>query len=226
MIRAAMLALLGFGAAFADDDPAERITESQKVFSEIMAAPDKAIPQDLLERAHCIGIIPSLKKGGFIVGAQYGVGEVMCRGKARTGWTGPSTVKVEGGSLGLQIGGGEVDVVFLVMNERGAEKLIKSEFTLGGEVSAMAGPVGRTTAAETDAMMRAEILSWSRSRGVFAGAVLKGGTLRSHDEANAKIYGKPVKHRDILEGNVPPPKSAAGLLSLLNRYSFRERSGD
>ena len=224
MIRSAMLLVLGLGIVRADHDATERIAEAHTVFHEIMAAPDKAIPQDLLEKAHCIGIIPALKKGAFIVGAQYGVGEVLCRAKGRTGWTGPSTVKIEGGSLGLQIGGGEVDVVFLVMNQRGAEKLMKSEFTLGGEASAMAGPVGRTSAAETDALMRAEILSWSRSRGVFAGVALKGGTLRSDDSANAKIYGRPVKHEDILEGRVPPPKAAASLLATLNRYSFRERS--
>src|SRR4030095_9109078 len=174
---ALMLAFTGFG--FAADDAKERLGEAKTVFDEIMSAPDKGIPRDLLEKAHCIVIVPAVKRAGFIVGGQYGVGDALCRQPGHAGWTGPSTVKVEGGSFGLQIGGGETDVVMVVMNESGAKKLMKSEFTLGGEGAVMAGPGGRANTAETDAYFRAEILSYSRSRGLFAGVALKGSTLRS-----------------------------------------------
>ena len=167
--RCALALLITAGFASAKHDVVERVQSAKTVFEEIMASSDKSIPRDLLEKAHCLVIVPSLKRGGFIVGAQYGVGVATCRQADGTGWTGPSTVRMEGGSLGLQIGGGETDVVMMVMNESGAKKLMKSEFTLGAEGAAMAGPVGRSATAETDAYMRAEILSYSRSRGVFVG---------------------------------------------------------
>jgi lipid-binding SYLF domain-containing protein len=201
----------------------ERVADAKTVFEEIMSAPDKGIPTDLLARAHCVVIVPSVKRGGFIVGAQYGVGVASCRTPDNAGWTGPSTVRIEGGSFGLQIGGGETDVIMLVMNQSGANKLMKSEFTLGGEGAAMAGPVGRSASAETDAYMRAEILSYSRSRGLFAGLVLKGSTLRSDDNDNKRMYGKEVQHQDILTGKVPAPAEAAALLQTLSRYSKSEK---
>ena len=218
---ALMLGFTGFGLAA--DDATERVGEAKTVFDEIMAAPDKGIPRDLLEKAHCVVIIPAVKRAGFIVGGQYGVGLATCRQAGHAGWTGPSTVKVEGGSFGLQIGGGETDVVMLVMNEGGSKKLAKSEFTLGGEGAVMAGPVGRATSAETDAAFRAEILSYSRSRGVFAGVALKGSTLRSNDSDNKKLYGKEVKHEDILLGKVPAPAVAKPLLDTISKYSVVEK---
>jgi lipid-binding SYLF domain-containing protein len=199
----------------------KRVDNATDVLQEIMQTPDKGIPDDLLAKAHCIAIVPGAKRGAFIVGAQYGVGVALCR-HGTSGWTGPSTVRIEGGSVGLQIGGGEVDFVFLVMNEEGARELMKSEFTLGGEAGAMAGPIGRTATAETDAYMHAKILSYSRSRGVFAGVALKGSTMRSDDDANKVIYGRSVAHKDILQGAVKAPVAAAELISLLNRYSPRE----
>ena len=217
-----MLAFAGLGYA-EDNDAVERIGEAKTVFTEIMASPDKGIPRDLLEKAHCLVIVPSVKRAGFIVGGQYGVGVATCRQQQAPGWTGPSTVKVEGGSFGLQIGGGETDVVMMVMNESGANKLMKSEFTLGGEGAVMAGPVGRSASAETDAYFRAEILSYSRSRGLFAGVALKGSTLRSDDSDNAKLYGKEVKHEDILRGRVPSPAVAKPLLDTLSTYSSVEK---
>jgi lipid-binding SYLF domain-containing protein len=220
--KALFVCLLGASLTWADDHQAKRITEANAVFNEIMASPDKGIPEDLLQRAHCAVIVPSLKRGGFIVGAQYGVGVALCRGPKGTGWTGPSTVRMEGGSLGLQLGAGETDLIMLVMNEAGSRKLMKSEFTIGADAAAMAGPVGRQATAETDALMRAEILSYSRSRGIFAGIALKGSTLRSDDEANAKIYGKPVTHAEILEGKVPAPAVAKDLRATLGRYSPAE----
>src|SRR5688572_23837197 len=160
---ALMLSFSGFALA-EEEDAIERVGEAKTVFEEIMASTDKGIPSDLLEKAHCLVIVPAVKRAGFIVGGQYGVGLATCRQPgAAGGWSGPSTVKVEGGSFGLQIGGGETDVVMMVMNESGAKKLMKSEFTLGGEGAVMAGPVGRSASAETDAYMRAEILSYSRS---------------------------------------------------------------
>jgi lipid-binding SYLF domain-containing protein len=204
----------------------ERIGEAKTVFEEIMSTPEKGIPQDLLAKAHCIVIVPSVKKAGFIVGGQYGVGVALCRQPGGAGWTGPSTVKVEGGSFGLQIGGGETDIIMMVMNENGANKLMKSQFTLGGEGAVMAGPVGRAATAETDALLRAEILSYSRSRGLFAGVALKGSTLRAEESSNKEIYGKEVKHEDILHGRVPAPAAAKPLIDALNKYSTVEKKAD
>jgi SH3 domain-containing YSC84-like protein 1 len=146
-----------------DKEPAKRLGEAASVFSEIMATPDKGIPQDLLEKAHCIVIVPSLKTGAFIVGGKYGKGYLSCRNKSGPGWSAPATVRIEGGSVGFQIGGSTTDLIMLVMSERGADKLLSSKFTLGGEASVAAGPVGRTATAQTDAQMHAEILSWSRT---------------------------------------------------------------
>jgi lipid-binding SYLF domain-containing protein len=197
----------------------ERIQQANRVFQEIMTAPDKGIPQDLLADAHCIGIIPGMKHGGFIVGARYGKGVVLCRSQSAAGWTGPSTVRLEGGSVGLQIGGGEVDVVMLIMNEEGAKKLMESEFTLGADATVAAGPVGRSAEAETDAYMHAKILSYSRSRGIFAGVALEGATLRSDDDDNRNLYGRPIEHEAILRGKVEAPRAADGLIQTLNKYS-------
>jgi lipid-binding SYLF domain-containing protein len=217
-----ILSLSALPFVFADE-AVERLTQAKTVFEEVMATPEKGIPRDLLAKAHCVVIVPALKKGGFIVGAQYGVGVSSCRNAQKTGWTGPSTVRLEGGSVGLQIGGGETDVIMLVMNQSGAEKLMKSKFTIGGEGSAMAGPVGRSASAQTDAYMRAEILSYSRSRGAFAGVTLNGSSLRPDDGDNKKVYGKDVKHEDLLQGRVPSPDSAKDLLATLTRYSATEK---
>jgi lipid-binding SYLF domain-containing protein len=206
----------------AQTEDAKRLKEATAIFTEVMDTPDKAIPQELLEKAHCAVIIPSLKKGAFIVGAKYGRGFVTCRKAGGVGWSAPGGVRVEGGSVGFQIGGSETDVVMLVMNERGAERLLSSKFTLGGDASVAAGPVGRSVTAQTDATMRAEILSWSRSRGVFAGVSLQGATLRQDDDANKGMYGKKGTNREIVTGDVTPPQDAAPLLAALNKYSSRK----
>jgi SH3 domain-containing YSC84-like protein 1 len=206
------------------EDATERIEESSSVLREIMAMPDKGIPQQLLEKAHCIAIVPSLKKGAFLVGAQYGKGIIACRNQEGTGWTGPSTIRIEGGSFGFQIGGSDTDVVLLVMNQRGADKLLKSKFTLGADATVAAGPVGRSAQAETDALLNAEILSYSRSHGIFAGVSLGGATLRQDDSDNRKIYGREVTPAEILHGKVGAPPSSQGLIDTLNRYSASERS--
>jgi len=218
-IKAAFIALAAAGTLAAQTEAIPRISEAARVFQEIMTAPDSGIPQEILERAKCVVIVPGLKKGGFVVGAQYGKGVVTCRdANSSTGWTGISTIRVEGGSFGAQIGAGETDVVMMVMNEEGMRKLAKSEFTLGADAGAMAGPVGRDASAKTDAYMTAGILSYSRARGLFAGATLNGATLRSDDKDNAAIYGHEVRHEDILMGKVKAPASAQPLYATLNKY--------
>ncbi|MBI2687939.1 MAG: lipid-binding SYLF domain-containing protein [Acidobacteria bacterium] len=200
---------------------AARLEEAGTVFAEIMDIKEKSIPQDLLDKAECAIIVPGVKSGAFIIGGKYGRGYVTCR-KSKGGWGAPGAVRVEGGSVGFQIGGSETDVVMLVMNERGAKRLFeKSKFTLGGEATVAAGPTGRSSSAETDATMRAEILSWSRSRGVFAGISLKGSTMRDDQDAIKALYGKKMKNIDIVFGNTPAPASAGKLLNLLNKHSSR-----
>jgi len=206
----------------ASKDDINRLEESALVLEEVMAAPDKAIPQDLLDRSHCIVVVPGLKKAAFIIGGKYGRGFLSCRKASRIGWSAPGAVRVEGGSFGFQLGGSETDVVMLVMNERGADRLLSSKFTVGGDASAAAGPVGRTASAQTDATMRAEILTWSRSRGLFAGVSLQGATLRQDISVNESIYGKAYTNRDIVNSGLAVPAGASRLISLLNKYSSRK----
>lgn len=206
-----------------DKKPSMRLEEAAMVFTEVMGAADKGIPQDMLENAHCIVIVPSLKTAAFLVGGKYGKGILSCRNKSGRGWSAPGTVRIEGGSVGFQIGGSTTDLIMLIMNERGIDKLLSSKFTLGGEGSVAAGPVGRTATAQTDAQMHAEILSWSRSQGLFAGLALEGATLRQDLDDNNTLYGRKVENREIVTKGMTPPKSAAKLLALLNKYSYRER---
>src|SRR5580765_2159007 len=206
----------------ADTDVAKRLGESATMLSEIMATPDKSIPEDLIEKAHCIVLVPDLKTAAFVVGGKYGKGFVSCRSKTRAGWSAPGTVRIEGGSVGFQIGGSETDLIMLVMSAKGADKLLSSKFTLGAEGSVAAGPVGRTATAQTDAQMHADILSWSRSQGLFAGIALEGATLRQDLDDNNAIYGKKFDNRQIVTGHKRVPASALKLINLLNRYSARE----
>jgi lipid-binding SYLF domain-containing protein len=212
--------LVAAGIACADK-AAERLQESAEFLREIMAVPERSIPQDLLERAHCVVLVPGLKKMAFGLGGKYGRGFALCRNSGG-GWGAPGAIRVEGGSVGFQIGVSSTDVVMLVMNKRGMEKLLSSKFTIGADASAAAGPVGRQTGAQTDAFMRAEILSWSRSRGVFAGLSLEGATLRNDIDENQDLYGQPYENKQIVMQNVAPPKAAAPLMALLNKYSLHE----
>lgn len=205
-----------------DNEPAQRLESAAAVFTEVMAAPDKGIPQEMLEHAHCIVIVPELKTAAFIVGGKYGKGVLSCRNKVGPGWSAPGTVRIEGGSVGFQIGGSSTDLIMLVMNERGADKLLSSKFTLGAEGSVAAGPVGRTATAQTDAQMHADILSWSRSQGLFAGIALEGATLRQDLDDNTTIYGKKLENRAIVTQRRRVPESATKLINLLNKYSARE----
>lgn len=222
MILVAALAIVPLLAK--DSEPVKRLDEAAAVFAEIMAVPDKGIPEDLLGNAHCIVIVPGLKTAAFLVGGKFGKGYLSCRRKSGTGWSAPATVRIEGGSVGFQIGGSQTDLIMLVMNERGADKLLSSKFTLGAEGSVAAGPVGRTATAQTDAQMHAEILSWSRSQGLFAGLALQGATLRQDLDDNAVLYGKKLANRQIVTTRVRTPKAAAKLIALLNKHSARERT--
>ena len=208
----------------ADDDAAQRLNEAAVVFSEIMATPDRGIPRDLVEKAHCIVIVPELKAAAFVFGGKYGKGFISCRNATGAGWSAPGAVRIEGGSVGFQIGASSTDVIMLIMNQRGADKLLSNEFTVGAEASVAAGPVGRTAAAQTDAQMRADILSWSRSQGLFAGVALEGATLRQDLDDNTTLYGRKLENREIVTKGVPAPKAATKLIDLLNRYSARERT--
>jgi len=222
-MRMILVAALALAPLLANSsEPVKRLDEAAAVLSEIMATADKGIPQEMLENAHCIVIVPGLKTAGFILGGKYGKGYLSCRNKSGHGWSAPGTVRIEGGSVGFQIGGSETDLIMLVMNERGADKLLSSKFTLGAEGSVAAGPVGRTATAQTDAQLHAEILSWSRSQGLFAGLALEGATLRQDLDDNAELYGSKLENRDIVTNGRPAPESAARLMELLNKYSARE----
>jgi lipid-binding SYLF domain-containing protein len=204
------------------NDSVKRLNAAAVVFSEIMATPDKGIPEDLLARAHCIVIVPSEKSAAFIFGGKYGKGYVSCRRGG--GWSAPGTVVIEGGSFGFQIGGSTTDAILLVMNQGGEDKLLSSKFTLGADASVAAGPVGRTAAAQTDLQMHAEILSWSRSQGLFAGVALEGATLRQDLDDNAQMYGRKLDNREILTTAVHPTRAAARLISELDRFPAHEHA--
>jgi len=177
-----------------------------------MSTPDKGIPQDLLAKSQCVIIVPGMKKGAFVVGGQYGRGFAECRRADGTGWGAPGAVRVEGGSFGFQIGGSSTDVVMLVMNKSGMQKLLGDKFTLGADASIAAGPVGRTANADTDARMNAEILAWSRAKGLFAGISLSGATLRNDADVNQELYGRKIDNKEVLGGAVarrPPRRRCA-----------------
>jgi lipid-binding SYLF domain-containing protein len=199
-----------------------RLKDSYTVLKEILATPDKGIPRDLLNKSECVVVFPSVKKAGFIVGAEYGRGAITCRsGEGFRGpWSAPSMFALEGASFGLQIGGEATDFVLLVMNEKGASSVLSSKVKLGADASAAAGPVGRTTSAETDIVLKAEILSWSRARGIFGGVSLEGSTLRSDDDANKNLYGQKLNAKEVVrDGKVKTPASGKALIDLLQATS-------
>ena len=203
-----------------------RIGEAATVIKEILGMPD-SIPKDLLDRAECVVIYPSVKKAAFVVGGSYGRGLITCRkGEDFSGpWSAPAMFALEGGSFGFQIGAQATDFVLLVMNEKGAKSVMSSKVKLGADASAAAGPVGRAASAETDIVMNAEILSYSRSKGLVAGLSLEGSTMRSDDGANKALYGKELSAKEIVrEGKVGAPASAQPLLALLSRAAARHTS--
>jgi SH3 domain-containing YSC84-like protein 1 len=205
---------------------AERLHNSGTVLKEILDIPDD-VPRDLLDKADCVVVFPSVIKAAFVVGGSYGRGAMTCRtGKDFEGpWSAPTMMALEGGSFGFQLGGEATDFVLLVMNDRGAKAILDSKVRLGGDASAAAGPVGRDASAETDASMRAEILSYSRARGLFAGVSLDGSTIRPDNNANEKIYGRKIPARHIvLSGEMSVPPSAEKMVSILNAATPRHRS--
>jgi lipid-binding SYLF domain-containing protein len=214
--------------AFAQKDEIKRVENAGKVITEILNVPDD-IPQDLLNKAECVVVLPSVLKFAIGIGGSYGRGVMTCRsGKAFSGsWSAPSMMALEGGSFGLQLGGQATDFVLLIMNPRGADSILSSKVKLGADLSAAAGPKGRAASAETDVTLRSEILSYSRSRGLFAGISLAGSTLRPDNDANEKLYRRKTIDAKaiVLGGAVRPPASASTLLGTLNRKSPRNQSG-
>jgi SH3 domain-containing YSC84-like protein 1 len=200
----------------------KRLAASSETLNEMLHADDKGVPRELLENAQCVVVIPNSKKAGFIVGAKYGKGFAVCRKPGGRGWTGPAAVRMEGGSFGFQIGASATDYILLVKNASGMRKLLEDKFTIGAGAEATAGPVGRDLSAQTDAQLHAEILSYSRSRGAFAGVMLTGATLRPDNEDNAALYGRPVTNKEVLTGAVEPPPAAAAFMATLSKYSMRK----
>ncbi len=209
-------------SAFSSDTVETRLTEAESVLNDMAQMSDRGIPSGLLEKAQCVVVIPNLTKGGFIVGAKYGKGFISCRRGSGTSWSAPGSVRIEGGSFGLQIGVSGVDIILLVMNESGEQKLLQSKFTLGGNAGVAAGPVGRDSSAATDAQMGAEILSYSRARGVFAGLSLEGGTLRQDLDDNKALYGSSLSNKEILTGSTQAPPAAQAFVNTLSRVSKRK----
>jgi SH3 domain-containing YSC84-like protein 1 len=228
-IRVLILGMLLAGIvvpAFADSNrqqDIDRIRNSRFAFEDIMNAPDKGIPQELLESAKCIAIIPAEKRLAFIFGGSYGRGLVTCR--TGRGWSAPAFLMLGGGSFGFQIGGSSTDIVMIFRNHGGIDHLLSDKFTLGADASAAAGPVGRSAAAATDAEMHAEILTYSRSRGVFAGVSLNGAVVKPDKSADLAMYGADVEPTSILAGHVAVPADARGLVDVIARNT-REARGD
>ena len=217
-VAALTVTIAGGATPLYAETAAERLAESATILKEVMGAPDKGIPSDLLKSAQCVVIVPGLKKAGLIVGGKYGRGFLVCRG-ADKAWGAPAALRIEGGSFGFQIGASETDVIMLLMDERSKNGILDSKFTLGGDADVAAGPVGRSSSAQTDATMNAKILSYSRSRGVFAGLALTGATLRQDLDENSEMYGRQWTSREVVEGRVAPPRAASELITLLTNYS-------
>ena len=216
-----------FASAFASSgrsDDIERIRNATQVFREIMATPDKAIPQELLESAKCIAIIPREKKAALIVGGSYGKGLATCR--TAGGWSAPLFVALGGGSVGFQIGGSSTDLVMIFRNEKGLRSLLSDKFKIGADATAAAGPVGRHAAADTDAKLNAEILTYSRSKGLFAGVSLDGAVVQADQSGNHAMYGARVNRREILTGSVRVPEAAEALLNEIAQYTRAEQASN
>jgi len=220
------LAVLAIAAAltpavFAQTEADKRLDSAADLMTDMMNASDKGIPQDLLDRSECVVLVPGLKKAAFGIGGKFGRGFSLCRRANGTGWTAPAAIRVEGGSFGFQLGVSEQDVMLLVMNMTGMKRLLADKFTLGAEATAAAGPLGRDATAQTDAVMRAEMLSYSRSRGLFAGISLQGATLRPDVDSNEEMYGRKISNKEILTGDVHAPAAAGKLENLLDKNSSR-----
>ena len=214
-------------AAPADDkkdgaDEVRRMDAAATVLNEVMGTPDKGIPEEILESAKCVAVVPSMLKGGFVVGADYGKGVATCR--TPTGWSAPAPFKVAGGSVGFQIGGEAADVVMVIMNDKGMKDLLSSKFKLGVDASVAAGPVGRHAEGDTDWKMRAEVLSYSRARGVFAGIALEGAAITQDEEETQVLYGEKISFQQILTGGVPAPSGSGNFLAAVKKCTAEARA--
>jgi SH3 domain-containing YSC84-like protein 1 len=218
----ALLAALICIPAFAQKDADSRLQAATADLKEMMNASDKGIPQDLLNKATCVVVIPNMKAGGFIVGGKYGKGFFTCRKTGGVGWSAPGSLRITGGNFGLLIGGKETDVIMLVMNRDGMQHVLSSKVQLGGEAAAAAGPVGRDSSAMTDAAMHAEILSYSRSRGIFGGLDLGGAAVTEDDDANAELYGRKISNHEIMDSKMAIPASARPFIHTLDNLSSRK----
>jgi lipid-binding SYLF domain-containing protein len=204
-------------AAEANTKASGRVESAGTVLDEIQAAPDQRIPEEVLGSAECVAVVPSLLKGGFVVGARYGRGVASCR--TAKGWSAPAFFTISGGSFGLQIGGQAVDLVMLIMNKGGMDNLLSSRFKLGADASAAAGPVGRHASADTDWKMRAEVLTYSRARGLFAGLELSGAVIKQDKDSTREFYGRMVPFKTSLKGEIEAPKAAYPFLSTLAKWA-------
>lgn len=214
------LALASFARA-QEITPDRRLDHATSALRQFLSV-DSPIPKDLVGKSQCVVVAPGLIKGAFIFGGKYGRGFAACR-KATGGWSSPAAVAIEGGSFGLQLGGSSTDLIMLVMNMSGMQRLLGDKFTLGGEASIAAGPVGGTASANTDALMTAEMISYSRSKGIFAGISLEGATLRPDGGENRKLYGHDISNREILSGKVAPPKGARAFVALLVKHAKKAK---
>jgi lipid-binding SYLF domain-containing protein len=213
LFRVVVFAVTLSSMAFASEAASSRLEAAATVLNEIMASPDKGIPSDILGSAKCVAVVPNLLKGGFIVGAAHGRGMATCR--TATGWSAPAPLTTTGGSVGLQIGGQAVDLVMVVMNDRGMQALLTNKFKLGADASVAAGPVGRHTEGATDWKLRAEVLTYSRARGLFAGISFNGAVIKQDEDATGELYGRMVDFKSILTGSVQAPQSAQTFLAAI-----------
>jgi lipid-binding SYLF domain-containing protein len=218
----ALVAAMVVVPTFAQKTADLRLKAATEDLNQMMMASDKGIPQDLLAKASCVIVVPNMKAGGFVVGAEYGRGFFSCRKPSGVGWSAPGSIKLEGGKFGFLIGGKETDLIMLVMSKDGMDRMVSDKFQIGGEASAAAGPVGRTSTAMTDAEMHAEILSYSRSRGVFGGLDLSGSAVLQDEKANEELYGKAMTNKEIVETHVMTPDDAKPFTHTLDRLSSRK----
>jgi lipid-binding SYLF domain-containing protein len=222
IIMGVFAAALVAAPVFAQKTAAGRLDAATTDLHEMMNASDKGIPQDLLNKATCVVVVPNLKKGGFIVGAEYGKGFFTCRKENGVGWSAPGALRITGGKFGLLIGGAETDLIMLLMNKDGMEHMLRDKTQIGGELSAAAGPVGRDSSAMTDAMMHAEILTYSRQRGIFGGIDLSGAAVTEDKDSIKELYGEALSNKEIIKGTVHTPAAAEHFIHALDRQSSRK----
>lgn len=204
------------------NEEVHRLDAAATVLNEVMGTPDKGIPEEIMESAKCVAVVPSMLKGGFVVGASYGKGVATC--KTPTGWSAPAPFRIVGGSVGFQIGGEATDVVMVIMNDKGMKNLLSSKFKLGADASVAAGPVGRHAEGDTDWKMRAEVLSYSRARGVFAGVSLDGASITQDEDETRALYGSKVPFEQILTGSIPPPSGSGSFLATVKKYTAEAKA--